>query len=147
DSSLAIYFGVCYFRGDFGVTNIQISFPFIGVSRGSSSRGFVGSRSIIGVFGYKLTKDPGFRISLAALGVLITHPLFCRSPVIPRQDVVLRRSCLPKISTAKELHFNKDGSAIKKLQTGVNKLADLVGVTLGAKGRNVILESKYAQNR
>ncbi|KAH9314600.1 hypothetical protein KI387_023227, partial [Taxus chinensis] len=44
---------------------------------------------------------------------------------------------------AKELHFNKDGSATKKLQAGVNKLADLVGVTLGPKGRNVVLESKY----
>lgn len=43
----------------------------------------------------------------------------------------------------KELHFNQDGSAIKKLQAGVNKLADLVGVTLGPKGRNVVLESKY----
>ena len=29
------------------------------------------------------------------------------------------------------------------LQMGVNKLADLVGVTLGPKGRNVVLESKY----
>ena len=44
---------------------------------------------------------------------------------------------------AKELYFNTDGSAIKKLQAGVNKLADLVGVTLGPKGRNVVLESKY----
>ncbi|KAG0472886.1 hypothetical protein HPP92_014743 [Vanilla planifolia] len=44
---------------------------------------------------------------------------------------------------AKELYFNKDGSAIRKLQNGVNKLADLVGVTLGPKGRNVVLESKY----
>ncbi|MFQ6649878.1 hypothetical protein Gotur_022720 [Gossypium turneri] len=60
-----------------------------------------------------------------------------------RRNVVLRRSRLPKISAAKELHFNNDGSAIKKLQTGVNKLADLVGVTLGPKGRNVVLESKY----
>eukprot|EP00897_Mesotaenium_endlicherianum_P006561 jgi/Mesen1/5933/ME000301S05062 len=46
-------------------------------------------------------------------------------------------------SMAKELYFNKDGSALKKLQIGVNKLADLVGVTLGPKGRNVVLESKY----
>ncbi|XP_051131129.1 ruBisCO large subunit-binding protein subunit beta, chloroplastic [Andrographis paniculata] len=46
-------------------------------------------------------------------------------------------------SAAKDLYFNKDGSAIKKLQLGVNKLADLVGVTLGPKGRNVVLESKY----
>ncbi|KEH15462.1 TCP-1/cpn60 chaperonin family protein, partial [Medicago truncatula] len=55
-----------------------------------------------------------------------------------------RKSRNPKVSAmAKELHFNKDGSAIKKLQNGVNKLADLVGVTLGPKGRNVVLESKY----
>ncbi|OVA08565.1 Chaperonin Cpn60 [Macleaya cordata] len=60
-----------------------------------------------------------------------------------RQNVVLQRRCSPKIRAAKELYFNKDGSAIKKLQIGVNKLADLVGVTLGPKGRNVVLESKY----
>ncbi|CAB4282185.1 unnamed protein product [Prunus armeniaca] len=61
-----------------------------------------------------------------------------------RHNVVLRRTQSPRIcAMAKELHFNKDGSAIKKLQTGVNKLADLVGVTLGPKGRNVVLESKY----
>ncbi|CAN1294743.1 Chaperonin 60 subunit beta 2, chloroplastic [Linum perenne] len=61
-----------------------------------------------------------------------------------RQNVVLRNSRLPMTcKAAKELHFNKDGSAIRKLQTGVNKLADLVGVTLGPKGRNVVLESKY----
>ncbi|KAA0055727.1 ruBisCO large subunit-binding protein subunit beta [Cucumis melo var. makuwa] len=61
-----------------------------------------------------------------------------------RQSVVLRRNRSSKISAmAKELHFNQDGSAIKKLQNGVNKLADLVGVTLGPKGRNVVLESKY----
>lgn len=29
------------------------------------------------------------------------------------------------------------------MQTGVNKLSDLVGVTLGPKGRNVVLETKY----
>ncbi|CAI0384297.1 unnamed protein product [Linum tenue] len=61
-----------------------------------------------------------------------------------KQNVGLRNSRLPMTcKAAKELHFNKDGSAIKKLQTGVNKLADLVGVTLGPKGRNVVLESKY----
>ncbi|KAD5960478.1 hypothetical protein R6Q59_013578 [Mikania micrantha] len=61
------------------------------------------------------------------------------------QSLALRRA--PQSSqikaAAKELYFNKDGSAIKKLQIGVNKLADLVGVTLGPKGRNVVLESKY----
>ncbi|KAJ6793926.1 ruBisCO large subunit-binding protein subunit beta, chloroplastic-like [Iris pallida] len=54
-----------------------------------------------------------------------------------------RRCNLKTRAMAKELYFNKDGSALKKLQTGVNKLADLVGVTLGPKGRNVVLESKY----
>ncbi|XP_040874166.1 ruBisCO large subunit-binding protein subunit beta, chloroplastic isoform X1 [Glycine max] len=58
--------------------------------------------------------------------------------------VLSRRSRAARVSAmAKELHFNKDGTAIKKLQSGVNKLADLVGVTLGPKGRNVVLESKY----
>ncbi|KAM7493404.1 hypothetical protein LguiB_028013 [Lonicera macranthoides] len=60
------------------------------------------------------------------------------------KNVVLRRARPLQITAAaKELYFNKDGSAIKKLQIGVNKLADLVGVTLGPKGRNVVLESKY----
>ncbi|KAF3774397.1 Chaperonin 60 subunit beta 4 [Nymphaea thermarum] len=43
----------------------------------------------------------------------------------------------------KELHFNHDGSAIRKLQAGVDLLANLVGVTLGPKGRNVVLQNKY----
>ena len=34
--------------------------------------------------------------------------------------------------------------AIKKLEIGVNKLADAVKITLGPKGRNVVLEKKYA---
>ncbi|KAI3450922.1 hypothetical protein Pfo_007587 [Paulownia fortunei] len=61
-----------------------------------------------------------------------------------RKNVVLRKARSYQITAAaKDLYFNKDGSAIKKLQSGVNKLADLVGVTLGPKGRNVVLESKY----
>lgn len=61
-----------------------------------------------------------------------------------RKNVVLQKKLNCKVQAmAKELHFNKDGTAIKKLQAGVNKLADLVGVTLGPKGRNVVLESKY----
>ncbi|KAL7081643.1 hypothetical protein ACP275_14G051300 [Erythranthe tilingii] len=61
-----------------------------------------------------------------------------------RNSVVLRKQRSSQITAAaKDLYFNKDGSAIKKLQIGVNKLADLVGVTLGPKGRNVVLESKY----
>ncbi|KAK3222722.1 hypothetical protein Dsin_009747 [Dipteronia sinensis] len=44
---------------------------------------------------------------------------------------------------AKEIYFNHDGSATKKLQAGVNMVAELVGVTLGPKGRNVVLQNKY----
>ncbi|KAH0854641.1 hypothetical protein HID58_057817, partial [Brassica napus] len=66
-----------------------------------------------------------------------------------RQNVFpkLRRSSPAVVCAAKELHFNKDGTTIRKLQAGVNKLADLVGVTLGPKGRNVVLESKYGSPR
>ncbi|PIN25908.1 Mitochondrial chaperonin, Cpn60/Hsp60p [Handroanthus impetiginosus] len=46
-------------------------------------------------------------------------------------------------AVAKELYFNQDGSATKKLLAGVNKVAELIGVTLGPKGRNVVLQNKY----
>ncbi len=42
---------------------------------------------------------------------------------------------------AKEIKFNED--ARKLLENGVNKLADAVKVTLGPKGRNVILDKKF----
>ncbi|XP_047341633.1 chaperonin 60 subunit beta 4, chloroplastic-like isoform X2 [Impatiens glandulifera] len=44
---------------------------------------------------------------------------------------------------SKELYFNHDGSTTKKLLAGVELVADLVGVTLGPKGRNVVLQNKY----
>ncbi|KAF8407913.1 hypothetical protein HHK36_007051 [Tetracentron sinense] len=44
---------------------------------------------------------------------------------------------------AKEIYFNHDGSTTKKLQAGVDMVAELVGVTLGPKGRNVVLGNKY----
>ncbi|KAL5759284.1 hypothetical protein ACOSQ2_018122 [Xanthoceras sorbifolium] len=44
---------------------------------------------------------------------------------------------------AKEIYFNHDGSATRKLQAGVDLVAELVGVTLGPKGRNVVLQNKY----
>lgn len=44
---------------------------------------------------------------------------------------------------AKELYFNHDGSATRKLLAGVNKVAEVIGVTLGPKGRNVVLQNKY----
>lgn len=42
---------------------------------------------------------------------------------------------------AKEIRFSED--ARKALEIGVNKLADTVKVTLGPKGRNVILDKKF----
>ncbi|KAL9235573.1 hypothetical protein vseg_010321 [Gypsophila vaccaria] len=44
---------------------------------------------------------------------------------------------------AKELYFNHDGSVTRKLQAGVDMVGDLIGVTLGPKGRNVVLQNKY----
>ena len=41
----------------------------------------------------------------------------------------------------KKLVFNE--AARKSLEAGVNKLADVVKVTLGPKGRNVVLEKKW----
>jgi chaperonin GroEL len=42
---------------------------------------------------------------------------------------------------AKELHFNQDARAA--LKRGVDQLADAVKVTLGPKGRNVVIEKKF----
>ena len=42
---------------------------------------------------------------------------------------------------AKEIRFSEE--ARKALETGVNKLADTVKVTIGPKGRNVILDKKF----
>ena len=42
---------------------------------------------------------------------------------------------------SKQLAF--DESARRRLEAGVNKLADAVKVTLGPKGRNVVLEKKF----
>ena len=42
---------------------------------------------------------------------------------------------------AKEIKYSKD--ARTKMLEGVNKLADAVKVTLGPKGRNVVLEKSY----
>jgi len=87
-------------------------------------------------------------IKHAPAGVALAAPMKHLSLVSPSL-VSLPRKMRPRrkynfrVNAAKELHFNKDGSAIRKMQNGVNKLADLVGVTLGPKGRNVVLESKY----
>src|SRR3990170_9144627 len=43
--------------------------------------------------------------------------------------------------SAKELRFNEE--ARRSLEAGVDKLANVVKVTLGPKGRNVVLEKKW----
>ena len=43
---------------------------------------------------------------------------------------------------AKELHYGED--ARRKLQAGVDKLADTVKITLGPKGRNVLIDKKFS---
>ncbi|RLN07072.1 ruBisCO large subunit-binding protein subunit beta, chloroplastic-like [Panicum miliaceum] len=87
------------------------------------------------------------RLNKPAPAAFATNKTLLLSPPVvslPRQMKMRpQRKCRFTVHAAKELHFNKDGSAIRKLQNGVNKLADLVGVTLGPKGRNVVLESKY----
>ena len=61
-----------------------------------------------------------------------------------RRVAAAPRRGLSVTAAAKQLYFNaKDGAALKKMQKGVDKLASVVGVTLGPKGRNVVLESKY----
>ena len=45
------------------------------------------------------------------------------------------------MANAKELHFNVEGRA--KLKRGVDQLADAVKVTLGPKGRNVVIDKKF----
>jgi len=40
---------------------------------------------------------------------------------------------------AKQLHFNKNMEALKKLQAGVDKLSSVVGVTLGPKVQSQII--------
>lgn len=42
---------------------------------------------------------------------------------------------------AKDINYGEE--ARKKLLTGVDKLADTVKITLGPKGRNVLLDKKY----
>lgn len=42
---------------------------------------------------------------------------------------------------AKEIVFDTDSR--RRLQRGINKVADAVAVTLGPRGRNVVLEQKF----
>ncbi|KAH7840633.1 hypothetical protein Vadar_019462 [Vaccinium darrowii] len=63
-----------------------------------------------------------------------------KSPSFSRKPTV---SLLNIRAMAKDLYLNRDGSATKKLLAGVDLVANLVGVTLGPKGRNVVLQNKY----
>ncbi|PKA67291.1 Chaperonin 60 subunit beta 4, chloroplastic [Apostasia shenzhenica] len=47
------------------------------------------------------------------------------------------------VAYSRDLYFNHDLSTTKKLQAGVDLVANLLGVTLGPKGRNVVLQNKY----
>ena len=42
---------------------------------------------------------------------------------------------------AKQIAYGEE--ARKKLEAGIDKLADTVKITLGPKGRNVVLEKKF----
>lgn len=52
-----------------------------------------------------------------------------------------RRNLVVKASDAKEIVF--DSESRRRLQLGINKVADAVAVTLGPRGRNVVLEQKF----
>ena len=54
---------------------------------------------------------------------------------VPTADLPCCRRSTVSVSAAKQLHFNKDGEAMKRMQAGVDKLATVVGVTLGPKVR------------
>nr|AKH05123.1 chaperonin-60 beta4 [California macrophylla] len=66
-----------------------------------------------------------------------TNPIMPKRPSSPHLLNPIRAMA------KKEIHFNHDGSVTKKLLAGVDLVADLVGVTLGPKGRNVVLQNKY----
>ncbi|KAL9666355.1 hypothetical protein QQ045_000685 [Rhodiola kirilowii] len=68
--------------------------------------------------------------------------IFSSNPSKPRKYSTHNHQSTTKCMS-KELHFNYDGSLTRKLQAGVDIVAELVGVTLGPKGRNVVLQNKY----
>jgi len=80
-------------------------------------------------------------LSLSLSLSLLPHPTNPnQTPPKPHHS---RTAAFKPCAAAKQLHFNRQGEALKKMQAGVDKLATVVGVTLGPKGRNVVLESKY----
>ncbi|TYI46582.1 hypothetical protein E1A91_D13G116600v1 [Gossypium mustelinum] len=73
-------------------------------------------------------------------GISLTNPTLSKTRRLSSSHYSISKK--PR-AMAKEVYFNHDGSATKKLQTGVDKVAELIGVTLGPKGRNVVLQNKY----
>jgi len=79
-----------------------------------------------------------------ALGAQLRSPSDFRNIASPAVPARRPRTVHVTRAMAKELFFNnRDGAALKRMQAGVDKLASVVGVTLGPKGRNVVLESKF----
>uniref|UniRef100_A0A0D6R2V2 RuBisCO large subunit-binding protein subunit alpha n=1 Tax=Araucaria cunninghamii TaxID=56994 RepID=A0A0D6R2V2_ARACU len=77
--------------------------------------------------------------SLDALGRRL--PAFCQRRVAPRGIGMRNRAKNQRIvirASAKDILFDQDSRAA--LQSGIDKLADAVGVTLGPRGRNVVLD-------
>ncbi|DBB16418.1 hypothetical protein WJX82_009480 [Trebouxia sp. C0006] len=55
---------------------------------------------------------------------------------------VAQRGCRTTVrAESKDIIFDQDSR--RRMQAGINKLADAVGVTLGPRGRNVVLEQPY----
>ncbi|XP_019059090.1 PREDICTED: chaperonin 60 subunit beta 4, chloroplastic isoform X2 [Tarenaya hassleriana] len=85
--------------------------------------------------------------SQAALSAFpLTNPVIRKKPS-SFSSSSSSNSVLKPLAVAKEVHFNRDGSVTKKLQAGADMVAELLGVTLGPKGRNVVLQNKYGTPR
>ncbi|WZN59352.1 chaperonin Cpn60 [Chloropicon roscoffensis] len=78
-------------------------------------------------------------------GARIDGKVFSKGAALPQRRAHAARgrraSRLTCRADAKELSF--DSESRKKMADGINKLADAVGVTLGPRGRNVVLEQSY----
>ncbi|GAB5361615.1 hypothetical protein AAMO2058_000727700 [Amorphochlora amoebiformis] len=89
-----------------------------------------------------------FRFGLAERSVAapaVVGPRTGSVGMVSRGGLSRSKGCIRDVSAgAKTLHFNhNDYQALRQMLAGVEKLATVVGVTLGPKGRNVVLESGY----
>ncbi|GIL80648.1 hypothetical protein Vretimale_9202 [Volvox reticuliferus] len=74
------------------------------------------------------------QIAKGIRGQAAGRPFQSRPVRAPRRLVI-------RAAEAKEIVFDQESR--RKLQIGINKVADAVGVTLGPRGRNVVLEQKF----